>query len=25
LKHPNPGLKTTEDTTRGLIIENYIV
>jgi plasmid stabilization system protein ParE len=25
LKHPDLGLKTTEDTTRGLIIENYIV
>jgi plasmid stabilization system protein ParE len=25
LKHPDLGLKTTEDTTRGLIIENYII
>jgi len=25
LKQPDLGLKTTEDTTRGLIIENYIV
>jgi plasmid stabilization system protein ParE len=25
LKQPDLGLKTSEDTTRGLIIENYIV
>ena len=25
LKHPDLGLKTTEETTRGLIIENYII
>ena len=25
LKHPDLGLKTSEDTTRGLIIENYII
>lgn len=25
LKHPDLGLKTTENTTRGLIIENYII
>ena len=25
LKHPDLGLRTSEDTTRGLIIENYIV
>lgn len=25
LKHPDLGLKTTEDSTRGLIIENFII
>jgi addiction module RelE/StbE family toxin len=25
IKHPDIGLKTTEDTTRGLIIQDYIV
>jgi plasmid stabilization system protein ParE len=25
LKHPDLGLKTTEDTIRGLIVENYII